>query len=179
MLCQVLAHNACLLRHRTQSEWLLFMDPDEFLHFGDAAARTPAALHRWLREQPASVTELSIKNMVFGGLPEKQHGSVLERFTWRSPSAERYCREKFFARSSNTQAVFIHGVTRFECGRRFVVDPDQVRVNHYFNAVQTGDVTRNQEQRWAKSAEVHDESAAWASDFIQEAYDELPNWKIA
>ena len=75
------------------------MDPDEFLHFGDAAARTPAALHQWLREQPASVTELSIKNMVFGGLPEKQHGSVLERFTVRSEMHEVFGREKFFARA--------------------------------------------------------------------------------
>lgn len=54
---QQLAQNACLMRHRSASEWLLFVDPDEFVHFGPAMQR-PSALQEFLNGQSQDVAQV-------------------------------------------------------------------------------------------------------------------------
>ena len=123
------------MRHRGESEWLLFADPDEFMHFSPELGEPRGVLQRWLSEQSEEVTELSIKNMVFGGVPERHTGLMIERFTHRSPEAELFGREKSIVRPQWTASMWVHHTSERVCGSVRSVSPDQVRMNHYVHAL--------------------------------------------
>ena len=123
------------MRHRAESEWLLFADPDEFMHFGPELGDPRGLLPRWLSEQSSEVTELSIKNMVFGGVPERNTGLMIERFTHRSADAEMFGREKSLVRTDWTAGMWVHHSSLRECGSLQIVLPEQVRMNHYVHAL--------------------------------------------
>jgi len=172
---QVLCHNACLMRHRHVARWLLFADPDEFLHFSERSeyAKTPGAARSFVERyaEDGTTSEITLKTQVFGQPMVDGTGLVIERYTRRKAQEEVVGRQKYIARSSGVAVVWTHHVATFVCGGKRTADPSrQARLNHYYHVVATEqlDGARHETSiEVLRNSVVQDDSAKWAAQKVR------------
>jgi len=164
---QNVAQDTCLLRHRSTDEWLLFLDPDEFLHSNIERYNRKNGLWDFLDDYVGDddVSEITLKNMVFGGSNSRNFGNyatVFSQYIRRSPEVEPGSREKFFARSATVASTWCHQVSQYKCGRKATPHPDVMRANHYVNAIANRGSGRTNDT----SSMIEDTSMSWASSLV-------------
>lgn len=96
---QNLAYQDCLVEYGHESEWIAFIDVDEFLW-------SPAELLMFsLHKASKQIAAFAVHWMLFGsnGHKEKTDGLVIERFTRRAGSVNHHC--KCICRPSYTDAI--------------------------------------------------------------------------
>ena len=132
--CQRGQMHHCLYKYGGRTDWLLFVDVDEFIYPLDA---TQFSLMHLLEHMATdmSVAALQFKMMWFGDSGHERFpgGLVLEQYMRRDQETLAAGREKCIVRPKLTELMLIHAVKRSSSGARMhVVDPAEYRLNHYF-----------------------------------------------
>ena len=134
--------NTCLWRYRSVNEWLMHIDPDEYLHFkNDFVDKTGinnknriGMLSAFVDLAPAGKNDISIATTNYVG-----HQNTFEKFTFmrsykRNKNSMGDIRQKYIARLRAVRWMTVHLVGhhwgRWE-GQTYVAPPENVVFNHY------------------------------------------------
>lgn len=123
---QIPAYEDCVERHFSDTEWIGFIDLDEFIvPCGDFS------VPEFLRSLPTDHSQVLINWLIFGsnGALKRKEGSVVERFTRRAPAGCAVCREKAILRPRKVYRTDPH--VHFVAGKTIRMSEDRVRVHHY------------------------------------------------
>ena len=111
-------------------EWMIQMDMDEYpFSLVDKNPRFLQRLIQTLGPPSSDISELSLANFVFEGAPTTGPGLVIERITRRSAGRTNRL-DKPICRPKNVRAGVHHN--RLIRGKHLDVDPDVLRINHYW-----------------------------------------------
>ncbi len=125
----------CLLKYGHLTNWLLFVDVDEYVFPVDHAEKSILPLLKSY-EKHNDVAAISLKCMLFGnsGYAQVPAGRVIANFTRRAKSVIPDGREKYFVRTDYCSRVGIHRVLQNDPGTRIIsMDPEHFRLNHYWS----------------------------------------------
>lgn len=132
--CQRGQMHHCLYKYGGHTEWMLFVDVDEFIY---PVADTRISILPLLEQMASdsSVAALQFKMMWFGDSGHERFpgGLVLEQYTRRDHQALEAGREKCIVQPRFTELMFIHAVKQSARGTQSqAVDAAEYRLNHYF-----------------------------------------------
>lgn len=127
---QLPAYRDCVRRHALDTEWLSFIDIDEFI-----VPTTGHSLRRMLLSQPDSCNQLLLKWLYFGsnGQETRGPGLVIERFTRRGDGSILPVITKSVFRPRKVYEVGAH--CQFVVGRSGATRTlpyDVLRIHHYY-----------------------------------------------
>lgn len=131
--CQRGQMHHSLYKYGDRTEWMLFIDVDEFI-FPVEGGKSLVPLLEEYKNNP-DVAGLQFKMIWFGnsGFQTVPDGLVIENYIHRAPSVLEIGREKCMVKPSLTELLFIHDVKSLSTGTTVVqVPPDQYRINHYY-----------------------------------------------
>ncbi|QSA95910.1 glycosyltransferase family 92 protein [Methylococcus sp. EFPC2] len=131
--CQRGQMHHCLYKYGDRTNWMLFIDVDEFI-FPVAGGESLKPILDQYGDDP-SVAGLQFKMIWFGnsGFQTVPAGLVIENYTRRAPRVLEAGREKCAVKPGLTELLFIHDVKSSLPGTRVVsVSPEEYRINHYF-----------------------------------------------
>ena len=132
--CQRGQMHHCLYKYGGRTDWLLFIDVDEFVCPVDEGQMSLLPLLDRMAADP-TVAALQFKMMWFGdsGHETFPGGLVLEQYTRRDHETLPAGREKCLVKPRLTELMFIHDVKQAVQGARtLTIDPADYRLNHYF-----------------------------------------------
>ncbi|NJA07109.1 glycosyltransferase family 92 protein [Methylococcaceae bacterium WWC4] len=130
--CQRGQMHHCLYKYGSFSDWMLFIDVDEFIYPVNAEQDFLRFLES--REHP-NIAALQFKMIWFGnsGFEQVPKGLIINNYIRRSPEVLSLGREKCAVRPQLTKLMFIHGVKACEENSWMeVVSPELFRINHYY-----------------------------------------------
>lgn len=123
---QIPAYENCVERHFNDTEWIGFIDLDEFIvPCGDFS------VPEFLRSLPVGYNQVLANWLVFGsgGASKRERGSVVERFIRRGRPGAPMSREKAFVRPRMVYRTDPH--VHFVGGRTIRLPESQLRIHHY------------------------------------------------
>ena len=167
---QVAMQHVCSWRYRHAAQWMLFIDPDEFIHPVSASLQRAGFLPAWIegkgqaQQQQTGImpAEFVLQSINFVGPNVPAAKLVIEQFTKRNSQpfglfGTKGNRTKFIARLARMKWLNVHGVAELDIGStvgyEIFVDPNrEVRLNHY----------RRPTADQVGTPDVLDTSASWA-----------------
>jgi len=131
--CQRGQIHHCLYKYGHLSNWMFFIDVDEFVFPVDRDQTSVLPLLKKYEQNP-EVAALQFKMIWFGssGHTKVPKGLIIENYTHRAVDVVQEGREKCCVRSDKVALLFIHNVKQYlEGSVKVIVPPEQFRINHY------------------------------------------------
>lgn len=147
--------NKCMMRFHEATDWVVVVDPDEFVHFSDSNLRERFnnSVVAWAEHLGSEVGEVNFNSIFFGGIENVTADLWVERYGTRSEDCEEIGRTKYMARADiQGTELDVHYTTK-RSGTKFQAPCGEVRVNHHPDWVD--DVIRPDTEKpgeWDKSA---------------------------
>jgi len=130
---QHIAQDACLLRHSGVHDWVLFLDPDEFLHHADRKRNALRGYLDELQQGDRAVAQVMLQNLLVAGQPLVPSGPLVEQYIMRANVTVPW-RQKPLVHAPSIEFMWAHFASRLLCGRTVMAHPASSRVNHYMAA---------------------------------------------
>jgi len=151
---QHFAQDACIMRHRDQHDWFLFVDPDEYLHVSPPGEGALKLYLDDLEEGDHAIAQVMIQNLLIAGPLQPGKALLVEQYIHRASVTVPW-RQKPLIHGASVEFLWAHFAARLRCGHTVMAHPNVVRANHYMVA----------DGRKLKDAppEVEDLSALWVA----------------
>ena len=181
------------MRHQHQHRWLMFLDPDEYLHINKTsfpAQSVEAYVDEWERQVP-SVSQVRLQSVTFAGAPNLQQRTLVQQYVWRADRTIAW-REKPLVHAASSYSMFAHFATRLRGGETVRASPEVARIHHYmlesiagdrFHVADVRDKTfphlTNQQRRPQEEAQkglemtIFDDSLSFAAPHIEQRLNEF------
>ncbi len=164
--CQRGQMHHCLYKYGGRSDWMLFIDVDEFIYPVCSENSLLPLLGQYVDD--STVAGLQFKMIWFGnsGHTEVLDGLVIENYTHRAPAVLPAGREKYAVKPKLVDTLFIHDVKQHADGTSILpVSPDQYRINHYF--------ATSSKRRWRQSSDHNEVEDTGMARFMPALRDSL------
>jgi hypothetical protein len=126
--CQIVALNHCIHKYGNETDWLINMDPDEYM-----VPKNVNNIQTILQEYATSdISGLYLHDYVFGPINNVEEKNTVKKFVHRSVTESPWlCGGKVMTKPANVTFAELHIITNGNNKQMVIMDPNILSINHY------------------------------------------------